>query len=96
MEDMKPKEEVLKYPVSRKSSSQPLPIQQPGGLVQQDSISIPINCFEDSPNAITWDLQEQPQMEILNTPYLLNLTQPSLEQEMMKTSLEDMSNIHQI
>ncbi len=40
------------------------------------------------------DLLQLHQMEISNTPYLLNLTQESLEQEMMKKSLDDMSNIH--
>nr|QZA75086.1 putative ORF3 [Fur seal faeces associated circular DNA virus] len=74
---MKPREEVFLYPVSRKSSFQQSPILQPGGLDRTDSISIPNNFTEDSPSAITWELQEQPQMEFVNTPFLWNSTQES-------------------
>ena len=86
VEDMKPKEDQFLFSDSRKSLYQQSNTQLFGGVHQKDTTEIPSNFTVDSPNAITWDLQEEPQMEILNTPFHWNSTQENLEPETMKKS----------
>lgn len=74
-EDMNAREEQWRSSDSRRSSSPLLYTQLSGGLTRNDSITIPINFGEDSLNAFTWDLQEQPQLEMSNMPYHWNSIQ---------------------
>ena len=89
---LRPREEVFLFSDSKKSLSQPYNSPIFGGLARSDSIQIPSNYFDDSLTAITWDVQESPQMVINNTQNLLNLTQESAELETLNQSYNNMLN----
>ena len=66
---MRLREDQYLFTDSRKSLSQQQNTQLFGGVDQTDTTKIQSNYLEESPSAITWDLQESKKMERLKMPF---------------------------